>query len=97
MLTFACQYTPTPILFAGMSQVRAGMNWQNGHYELITDDAYQPHEQVFVSYGPHDNTTLFLNYGFTLPHNLHNSVCFSVGENFLVSNFWFFIKFMLQC
>ena len=67
-------------------QVRAGMNWQNGNYEVITDDTYQAHEQVFLSYGPHDNTTLFLHYGFTLPYNIHNKVCFSVGENFFGSS-----------
>ena len=65
-------------------QVRAGMNRETGNYEIITDDTYQPHQQVFISYGPHDNRTLFLNYGFTLPHNIHNNVSFSVGEDICI-------------
>ncbi|KAK7108115.1 SET domain-containing protein 4-like isoform X2 [Littorina saxatilis] len=62
------------------ARVDAGFNRQNKMYEIITHDNYQPHEQVFISYGPHDNATLFLHYGFTLPHNIHNSVCFSVDD-----------------
>ena len=69
-----------------MLQVRAGMNRQSGVYEIITDNTYKPHEQVFISYGPHDNTTLFLYYGFTLAYNVHNNVCFSVGEKNFVSS-----------
>lgn len=33
--------------------------------------------QVFINYGPHDNRKLLLEYGFILPHNLHNTVPFS--------------------
>lgn len=33
--------------------------------------------QVFINYGPHDNRKLLLEYGFILPHNLHNTVAFS--------------------
>lgn len=34
---------------------------------------------MFINYGPHDNRKLLMEYGFILPHNLHNTVKFSVG------------------
>ncbi|KAK7493088.1 hypothetical protein BaRGS_00015609 [Batillaria attramentaria] len=62
------------------AKVQAGFNKQNNCYEIVTLDTYHAHDQVFINYGPHDNTTLFLVYGFTLPHNIHNAVCFSVED-----------------
>lgn len=59
--------------------MRAGLNTKTACYEIVTEDSFQAHDQVFISYGPHDNTTLFLFYGFTLPTNVYNSVFFSIG------------------
>ena len=33
---------------------------------------------MFINYGPHDNRKLLMEYGFILPHNLHNTIKFSV-------------------
>ena len=30
--------------------------------------------QVFINYGPHDNTTLWMEYGFTVQNNPHSVV-----------------------
>ncbi|KAL8611422.1 hypothetical protein ACOMHN_014477 [Nucella lapillus] len=62
------------------ARVQAGLNRNSQRYEIITEDTYEPHDQVFISYGPHDNTTLFLHYGFTLPCNVHNSVSICVDD-----------------
>ncbi|PVD28373.1 hypothetical protein C0Q70_10960 [Pomacea canaliculata] len=62
------------------AQMRAGLNTKTACYEIVTEDSFQAHDQVFISYGPHDNTTLFLFYGFTLPTNVYNSVFFSIED-----------------
>uniref|UniRef100_A0A2C9KSQ2 SET domain-containing protein n=2 Tax=Biomphalaria glabrata TaxID=6526 RepID=A0A2C9KSQ2_BIOGL len=62
------------------AQVRAGINPGSLSYEIITDDKYKKYEQVFISYGPHDNTRLAINYGFTLPNNIHNVFHFSLED-----------------
>nr|CAH8865006.1 unnamed protein product [Trichobilharzia regenti] len=36
--------------------------------ELYLDQEVSENEQVFINYGPHDNLTLFTEYGFSLPH-----------------------------
>lgn len=60
--------------------VQASLNPHTNCYELVTHDTYQPHDEVYVNYGPHDNATLFLYYGFTLPCNVQNAVSFSVED-----------------
>ncbi|XP_076466357.1 SET domain-containing protein 4-like [Babylonia areolata] len=65
---------------ASTARMQAGLNQATRKYEIVTEDAYEPHDQVFIKYGPHDNTALFLHYGFTLPFNIHNSFIFSVDD-----------------
>ncbi|XP_054153403.1 SET domain-containing protein 4-like [Oppia nitens] len=36
----------------------------NQSYEIYTDCHYRPYDEVFISYGNHDNRFLFINYGF---------------------------------
>ncbi|KAH9525308.1 SET domain-containing protein 4 [Bulinus truncatus] len=62
------------------AQIRAGINPDSLSYEIITDDEYKKHEQIFISYGPHDNTRLAVNYGFTIPNNIHNVYYFSLED-----------------
>ena len=57
-----------------MEQVRAGFDESSGLFEIHTDIAYKRGNQVFISYGPHDNTKLLLEYGFILPENQHTEV-----------------------
>ncbi len=55
-------------------QVRAGYSEENHCFEIVTNIPYKRWDQVFISYGPHDNAKLLLEYGFILPDNSHNVV-----------------------
>lgn len=46
----------------------------DGSYRLVTEDAFPAGEQVFISYGPHDNQRLWLEYGFVVPDNGQDAV-----------------------
>lgn len=54
----------------------------NGHfYELKTLRGFRKYEQIFISYGSHDNVTLFCEYGFFIPwKNMLDSVIFSLDD-----------------
>lgn len=49
-------------------------------YELRTLGGFSKYEQVFISYGSHDNVTLLCEYGFFLPWNKWDTVKFSLNE-----------------
>lgn len=53
-------------------QTDAGFNKQSKCYEIRTHNTYRKYDQVFISYGAHNNTHLLLEYGFTLPNNPHD-------------------------
>lgn len=57
-------------------QVTSGYNRDTKRYEIRTHDQYEKGEQVFICYGPHDNATLLLEYGFVVPYNPHDAVSF---------------------
>ncbi|KAH7537328.1 hypothetical protein FEM48_Zijuj03G0080900 [Ziziphus jujuba var. spinosa] len=42
--------------------------------EVIADRDYSPGEQVLIRYGKFSNATLLLDFGFTLPDNIHDQV-----------------------
>ncbi|XWS07867.1 hypothetical protein CRYUN_Cryun41cG0029500 [Craigia yunnanensis] len=42
--------------------------------EVIADRNYAPGEEVLISYGKFPNATLLLDFGFALPHNIHDQV-----------------------
>ncbi|XP_048768980.2 SET domain-containing protein 4-like [Ostrea edulis] len=57
-----------------VAQVEAGFNNETGCYEIRTLDNYKKYDQVFISYGSHDNYHLLMEYGFTLPDNPNDAV-----------------------
>ncbi|CAN1257845.1 Ribulose-1,5 bisphosphate carboxylase/oxygenase large subunit N-methyltransferase, chloroplastic [Linum perenne] len=42
--------------------------------EVVADCSYSPQEEVQISYGKFGNATLMLDFGFTVPHNIHDQV-----------------------
>lgn len=67
-------------------------------YQLSTLNNYKKNDQIFISYGRHDNTTLFSEYGFYLPKNSNDKIKFLPSEimdclNLKLDNFQFeFLK-----
>nr|XP_022292538.1 SET domain-containing protein 4-like [Crassostrea virginica] len=59
---------------SGGAQVEAGYNEKRGCYEIRTLNPYKKYNQVFISYGNHDNYHLLVEYGFTLPENPNDVV-----------------------
>eukprot|EP00258_Populus_trichocarpa_P046458 XP_024462477.1 ribulose-1,5 bisphosphate carboxylase/oxygenase large subunit N-methyltransferase, chloroplastic isoform X1 [Populus trichocarpa] len=42
--------------------------------EVIADRNFAPHEEVLIRYGKFSNATLLLEFGFIVPHNIHDQV-----------------------
>lgn len=63
-----------------MACVRATVNHLNGTYTIVTEKLFKKHSEVFINYGPHSNTKLFLEYGFIVPSNPQDSVNLSANE-----------------
>uniref|UniRef100_A0A6M2CSL2 Putative ribosomal n-lysine methyltransferase set11 n=1 Tax=Rhipicephalus microplus TaxID=6941 RepID=A0A6M2CSL2_RHIMP len=57
------------------------------YFEIVTNNNYQPNEQVFISYGSHDNRKLLLEYGFVLPNN-PNDLVIITREHLLKLHSW---------
>ncbi|CAM2096925.1 SET domain-containing protein 4 [Caretta caretta] len=55
-------------------QVKAAFNEQTRCYEIRTDSHCRRHEELFISYGPHDNQRLLLEYGFVAINNPQSGV-----------------------
>nr|XP_023012533.1 SET domain-containing protein 4 isoform X2 [Leptinotarsa decemlineata] len=49
-------------------------------YQLKTLTTYKKHEQLFISYGSHDNVKLLTEYGFFIPGNIYDTVGFQLEE-----------------
>ena len=61
-------------------QVSAGFNEISSCYEIRTFDNYKKYDQVYISYGQHDNHKLLIEYGFCVPDNPNDVFEFSYGE-----------------
>lgn len=55
-------------------EVKVGLNKNNNCYEIVTLQPVKKFNEVFINYGPHSNTKLFLEYGFVLPRNVHDTI-----------------------
>ncbi|KAL3882936.1 hypothetical protein ACJMK2_029238 [Sinanodonta woodiana] len=62
------------------ANIQAGFNHTTQCYEIKTFDKYKPYEQVFISYGPHNNSHLFIEYGFIILDNPHDVYDFSYDD-----------------
>jgi len=61
------------------AEVAVGLNIHssaNG-YQIVTRKRISKSSQAFINYGPHDNTKLVLEYGFSLAQNPHE--CFNLS------------------
>jgi len=61
-------------------QVEAGFDAVSGCYVVRTLTPCPKYSQVFISYGPHSNKHLLLNYGFTADNNPHDVCTVTVGN-----------------
>ena len=49
-------------------------------YRIVSLSPVQKYHQAFISYGPHDNTKLLIEYGFYLDNNPHESFNISLED-----------------
>ncbi|KAI7900247.1 uncharacterized protein BX663DRAFT_518015 [Cokeromyces recurvatus] len=56
------------------AKIESGFNVKNNCFEIKTLTDYKKGEQVFINYGPHDNSAILREYGFVLPENTYNFV-----------------------
>lgn len=47
---------------------------RNSGFHVYSTCLYEPGDQIFLSYGPHSNDFLLVEYGFTLSHNKWNDL-----------------------
>ena len=66
------------------AKIRAGVNLackrETDAYQILTEDRISKHEEAFISYGPHSNLKLYVEYGFILPNNPHDVVPLSASK-----------------
>ncbi|KAJ9048214.1 SET domain-containing protein 4, variant 2 [Entomophthora muscae] len=51
---------------------------KSGIFTFVSGQRYQPGEQVFITYGAHDNIALMIEYGFVIPTNPYDYACIDV-------------------
>lgn len=53
---------------------------KDNSFRLTTNVSFSKFEQVFINYGSHNNTKLFLEYGFFIPNNSNDSFPLSLED-----------------
>ncbi|CAH1973731.1 unnamed protein product [Acanthoscelides obtectus] len=63
------------------ANTEAALNNQDGQlvYQLKTLSGYRKYDQIFISYGPHNNMKLLMEYGFFIPGNVYDVVQFEMA------------------
>ncbi|XP_017785235.1 PREDICTED: SET domain-containing protein 4 [Nicrophorus vespilloides] len=63
------------------AHTRAELRFSDGNliYRLTTLRGFQKYQQIFISYGAHDNNKLFCEYGFFLPDNRFDKIAITFG------------------
>nr|CAH7752183.1 unnamed protein product [Callosobruchus chinensis] len=63
------------------ANTEADLNCQDGQlvYQLKTLSGHKKYDQIFISYGPHNNCKLLMEYGFFIPGNVYDVVDFDMG------------------
>ncbi|KAL0073897.1 hypothetical protein F4703DRAFT_1894784 [Phycomyces blakesleeanus] len=56
------------------AKIQSDFNIKNQCFEIKTLVPYAKGEQVFISYGPHDNLAILKEYGFVVPDNVFNYI-----------------------
>nr|CAH8864948.1 unnamed protein product [Trichobilharzia regenti] len=64
--------------------------------ELYLDQEVSENEQVFINYGPHDNLTLFTEYGFSLPYLETNATTTTTTNDVIYLSSCFLINLFIQ-
>lgn len=62
------------------SKIEAKFDKRDHSYKLRTLSRISKYSEAFINYGPHDNSKLVLEYGFTVPHNVNDAVQFTIGK-----------------
>jgi len=62
-------------MFNHHANVKVDIEIQSDQYVIKSlDKHWQKYQQVFINYGPHDNTKLYVEYGFVIPDHPYDCV-----------------------
>lgn len=65
------------------ASVRTGLfqdQTKTEYYQITTLKAFDKGSQVFINYGSHDNTKLYVEYGFFIPNNPLDEIYFDISD-----------------
>ncbi|XP_054264747.1 SET domain-containing protein 4 [Macrosteles quadrilineatus] len=62
------------------AKVQAFVSEVDGHYRIQTSTPFRKNTQVFIHYGDHANLKLYLEYGFIISNNIHDTLQVTFDE-----------------